>query len=126
MHHRIDSSLMLAIISILSASLVNLYGVSSAVGSGLLIRQAIWGVFGLILLWACSSVRASFWERAAPKFYGAALIALIAVLPANLNMALNDIQPASFHIPAVLLWARLPFQLVLIYWAWRASRPDPA
>ncbi len=80
MHHRIDSLLMLAVVSVLSASLVNLYGVSSAVGSGLLVRQAIWGVFGLVLLWACSFVRATYWERAAPKFYGAALIALIAVL----------------------------------------------
>lgn len=80
MHHRIDSALMLAIVSILAASLVNLYGVSSAVGSGLLLRQAIWGVFGMALLWACSFVRASFWERAAPKIYALGLLALIAVL----------------------------------------------
>ncbi len=57
---------------------------------------------------------------------GMGLIALyVAVLPANLNMAVYDIQPAGFHIPAVLLWARLPFQLVFIYWAWRVSRPEP-
>ncbi len=57
---------------------------------------------------------------------GMGLILLyLAVLPANLNMALNDIQPAGFHIPALLLWARLPLQLVFIYWAWRVSRPQP-
>jgi uncharacterized membrane protein len=56
---------------------------------------------------------------------GAGLIVLyLGVLPANINMAVHDIQPAGFHIPALLLWARLPFQLVFIYWAWRVSRPD--
>ena len=55
---------------------------------------------------------------------GWGLIALyIAVLPANVNMALYDIQPGSFTIPVALLWARLPIQLVLIYWAWSVSRP---
>ncbi len=80
MHHRIDSALMLAIVSVLAASLVNLYGVSSAVGSGLLLRQAVWGVLGLALLWACSLVRASYWERMAPKIYALGLAALVAVL----------------------------------------------
>ena len=57
---------------------------------------------------------------------GTCLILLyLAVLPANINMAVHDIQPASFHIPAFLLWARLPFQFVFIYWAWRVSRPEP-
>ena len=58
---------------------------------------------------------------------GIGLIMLfLAVLPANLNMAVHDIQPDSFHIPTVLLWARLLFQFVLIYWAWRVSRPPPS
>lgn len=80
MQHRIDTGLMLAVVSVLAASLVNLYGVSSAVGSGLLVRQAVWGVFGLVLLWACSFVSATYWEKAAPKIYGLGLIALVAVL----------------------------------------------
>ena len=71
-------------------------------------------LFGFGLLWR--------------KSRGAAGIGLIvlflAVLPANVNMAVNDIQPTGVHIPALLLWARLPFQLVLIYWAWRVSRPE--
>ena len=47
------------------------------------------------------------------------LIALyIAVFPANINMAVNDIQPADGHIPTLLLWVRLPLQLVLIALAW--------
>ena len=62
-----------------------------------------------------------------PKTRAASGIGLIllflAVLPANVNMAVQNIQPDSFHIPAFLLWVRLPFQFVLIYWAWHVSRP---
>lgn len=52
------------------------------------------------------------------------LIALfVAVFPANLNMALNDIPLGEHHLPTWLLWARLPFQLVLIAWAGLFVRP---
>ena len=58
---------------------------------------------------------------------GLGLIVLyVAVLPANINMAVHDIQPEGFQISPALLWARLPLQLVLIAWAWWVSRPDPA
>lgn len=51
------------------------------------------------------------------------LIALyIAVFPANINMALNDIQPSGGHIPAALMWLRLPFQVLFIAAAWWLSR----
>jgi uncharacterized membrane protein len=50
---------------------------------------------------------------------GYGLIALlIAVFPANLNMAMNNIQIEGFPMPASLLWLRLPLQLVLIWWVW--------
>lgn len=53
------------------------------------------------------------------------LIALyFAVFPANLNMALNDIQPAASHVPIALLWLRLPFQIVFIAWALWVGRED--
>jgi uncharacterized membrane protein len=50
----------------------------------------------------------------------------IAVFPANLNMALHDIQLPGAHIPTLLLWLRLPFQALFIAWAWwvRRARPD--
>ncbi|RLE28542.1 MAG: rod shape-determining protein RodA [Acidobacteria bacterium] len=80
MQHRIDTILMLAVVSVLAASMVNLYGVSAAVGSGLLMRQVVWCVIGLSLLWACSFIRATYWEKAAPKIYALCLIALVAVL----------------------------------------------
>jgi uncharacterized membrane protein len=38
----------------------------------------------------------------------------ISVFPANINMAVHDIQPASHPIPVWLLWARLPLQFVFI------------
>ena len=56
-------------------------------------------LFGLGLLW-----------RKTREAAGVCLILLyLAVLPANVTMAVNDIQPAGFHIPAFVLWARLPF-----------------
>ena len=51
------------------------------------------------------------------------LIALfVAVFPANINMALNDIQPVATHVPALVLWLRLPLQALLIAWAWWVGR----
>ena len=49
------------------------------------------------------------------------LIALfVAVFPANVNMAVHKILINSPWI----LWGRLPFQAVLIAWAWWFTRPD--
>lgn len=47
---------------------------------------------------------------------------LVAVFPANVYMALaND---SLFRLPAWVVWARLPLQLVLIAWAWRHTKAD--
>ena len=60
------------------------------------------------------------------RFHRAAawgLIALyVAVFPANVNMAVHDIQPVGGHIPQVLLWLRLPLQGALIALAWWMGR----
>ncbi len=54
------------------------------------------------------------------------LIALfVAVFPANINMAWNDIQPAGSHLAPALLWARLPLQGAFIALAWWLSRARP-
>ena len=51
------------------------------------------------------------------------LIALyLAVFPANINMAVNDLQPEGGHIPTAVLWLRLPFQALFIAWAWWLGR----
>jgi uncharacterized membrane protein len=48
------------------------------------------------------------------------LLAIVAVFPANINMLTHDISlNPKKPIPRWALWARLPFQLVLIalaYW----------
>lgn len=46
---------------------------------------------------------------------------LIAIFPANVNMALHAERYPE--IAPFLLWARLPLQVVLIWWVSRATRP---
>ena len=55
------------------------------------------------------------------------LIALyVAVFPANVNMAVHGISPPGGpEVPALLAWARLPLQLVLIAWAYWYTRAEP-
>ena len=51
------------------------------------------------------------------------VLLLLAVWPANVQMLLNAraSQEAAWWV--ALLWARLPLQVVLIAWVWRASHP---
>lgn len=49
----------------------------------------------------------------------------IAVLPANLHQAMNNLQPPGLEMSETMLWVRLPLQLVPILWAWWMTRPDP-
>lgn len=51
---------------------------------------------------------------------------LVAVLPANINQAMHNIQPPGLEMSPTMLWVRLPMQLVLIAWAWWMTRPDGA
>lgn len=64
------------------------------------------------------------WRRAA----GWGLIALlIAIFPANLHMALNDIPLNGKHLPSWVLWSRLPVQLLMIawvYWSCLLKKPE--
>jgi uncharacterized membrane protein len=73
---------------------------------------------GLLLL-PRATRRAAAWS---------AIALLVAVFPANLHMALNQVVPA--HAPAWMgtptpaaLWLRLPMQGVLVLWAWWHTRP---
>lgn len=53
------------------------------------------------------------------------LIALyVAVFPANVNMAVNNIVPPGTEIPAIALWLRLPLQALLVAWAWWVRRDE--
>jgi uncharacterized membrane protein len=54
---------------------------------------------------------------------GWGLIALlVAVFPANLHMALGDVQVQGLEMPPVLLWLRLPLQAVLIAGVYQVAR----
>jgi uncharacterized membrane protein len=54
------------------------------------------------------------------------LIALfVAVFPANVNMAVNELPLGTTTVPAWALWARLPLQLVFIAWAYAVRGPSP-
>ena len=48
---------------------------------------------------------------------------LLAVFPANVNMAVNAGDFRS--VPEPLLWARLPLQAAFIYWIWWVAVRDP-
>lgn len=68
----------------------------------------ILGGIGLLAPWPAVR-RAASWG----------LIALLlAVFPANINMAINNLPLGDNHVPAWTLWARLPLQAILIAWAW--------
>ena len=72
--------MILAVVAILAASLATLHAVEPVLGSGLLVRQVLWGVAGLALLWLLSLPSLPFYERIAPFAYGLGLVALVAVL----------------------------------------------
>jgi uncharacterized membrane protein len=58
---------------------------------------------------------------------GWGLIALlVVVLPANLNVALHNLQLAGYPGSPVYQWARVALQFVLIGLVWWASRPASA
>ena len=50
------------------------------------------------------------------------ILLLLAVWPANVQMLLNARAAGAPPLAEALLWARLPLQLVLMWWVWRASR----
>jgi uncharacterized membrane protein len=59
------------------------------------------------------------------RMAGFGLIALfLAVLPANINQAVHNLQPPGLEMSPTMLWVRLPLQLVFIAWAWWMTRPD--
>ena len=62
-------------------------------------------------------------ERTRPVAGIGLVLLLLAVWPANLQMLLDA---RAAHKPAwwiALLWARMPLQVLLMWWVWRASRP---
>jgi uncharacterized membrane protein len=52
------------------------------------------------------------------------LMLFIAVFPANINMAINEIDLPGIPDSSLLRWGRLPLQAVLIAWAWWYTRTE--
>lgn len=52
------------------------------------------------------------------------ILLFIAVFPANINMAVNDIVIDGLPHNLVAYWLRLPLQGVLIAWAWWFTKPN--
>lgn len=64
-------------------------------------------------------------HRRTRKLAAWGLIALlVAVFPANINMAVNALPLGDQAVPQWALWARLPLQLVLIAWSYWFTRDD--
>ena len=112
MENRIDVWLILAVVSILGASLTTLHSVSRVVGSNLWLRQLLWGVAGLAVLWLMSRVRIDVYERLAPLLYGTGLVVLLVVLGVGVVRGGNrawiaigslTIQPSEFARLATIL-----------------------
>jgi rod shape determining protein RodA len=119
--NRIDVWLILAVVSILGASLTTLHSVSRVVGSNLWLRQLLWGIGGLAVLWLLSRVRIDVYSRLAPLLYGTGLVALLIVLGVGVVRGGNrawfalgpiTIQPSEFARLATILMAA----------AWLANR----
>lgn len=51
---------------------------------------------------------------------------LVAVFPANVQMAVDAQRWLAQGVPTWALYVRLPLQLALVAWAWWATRPDTA
>lgn len=76
-------------------AMIIISGVAEILGGlGVLIPQTrLWAGWGLMLL-------------------------LVAVFPANIYSALEGINPVNPKAPGWVLWVRLPFQGVFMYWVW--------
>lgn len=53
------------------------------------------------------------------------ILLFVAVFPANINQAIHSIPIEGIPHHPLLYWIRLPFQAVLISWAWWYTRPTP-
>ena len=61
-------------------------------------------------------------ERTRPAAGIGLILLLLAVWPANLQMLLDARATGKSGAYVALLWARMPLQVLLMYWVWRVSR----
>ncbi|MGB3632444.1 MAG: DoxX family membrane protein [Rubrobacteraceae bacterium] len=63
-----------------------------------------------------------FFERTRSVAGIGLILLLFAVWPANLQMLLDARAAGKSGTYQALLWARMPLQVLLVYWVWRVSR----
>jgi uncharacterized membrane protein len=68
--------------------------------------------------WACAAALAN--KRTRRVGATLTLVLLIAVFPANIQMAVDWNRQGAFK--AAVAWARLPLQVPLVWWAWNVHR----
>lgn len=65
------------------------------------------------------------WPRATRRWAGWGLLALLlAVFPANLEMALHGTEHLGWSVPRWVWWARLPGQPLLMAWVWSVTQGE--
>lgn len=79
---------------------------------------------GLVLLsgWSATAAGAALLVPATRRPAAWFMVAwLLAVYPANVWMVQHPERYAT--VPTWMLWARLPLQVPMLWWAWRYTRP---
>jgi uncharacterized membrane protein len=52
------------------------------------------------------------------------LLLLIAVFPANIYSIFSGLEIEGKRVPQWILWARLPFQPLMMWWVWKSTLRD--
>jgi uncharacterized membrane protein len=63
------------------------------------------------------------WQRSRAAAGWGCIALYLAVFPANLHMAINQVPFGGEPVEPWILWARLPLQLVFMGWAYAVTRP---
>lgn len=77
--------------------------------------SGVFEILGGVGLWVPRVSRAAAWGL---------ILLFIAVFPANVHMAVNDVVLDGIPHNLVAYWLRLPLQLVLIAWAWQFTKAE--
>jgi len=110
-----DPWLFFALLSLLAASLTNLFGLSASMGSALFYRQLLFALAGFLVFIGTSLIKPQIWKRAAPWLYSGGLFFLLAVLLFGsvrsgtrgwFVLGSLTLQPSEFaRVPTLLLTA---------------------
>lgn len=78
----------------------------------------ITGVIEIVLVLGLLIQKYRYWASIITAVY------FIAIFPAHIHIAINDIPMFGIYDP-IVLWGRVVFQFVFIYWAWSLRNLNP-